>query len=120
MLLNSVYLMTVLCLQISAALSPPKCQWPSVNSFTQLGYNAQITYCKDSTMKREHKCLPESEIFHNVSGDRCLSFNNLFNLPKEQFKLAKYPEIYEMYPSSVPLKEMVTKIALGRPVSYVR
>ena len=102
-----------------------KCKWPpSIPSNLSSDSPFNITVCA-----RPYKLTDiQSEPIYYISNlfrlaqnfsDWRMSYNDLVKLPASMWKLAKYPQIYDIYPQNVPMKDITKKIKEGRKVTHV-
>ncbi|VDN96807.1 unnamed protein product [Rodentolepis nana] len=59
------------------------------------------------------------DLFNVPASNETVSFEELGRLPRDMYRSAIYPSIYDTFPQDVPMKEIVRNITMGKRVSYV-
>lgn len=65
------------------------------------------------------KRYPVRDLFVLPESNETVDFEELGRLPRSYFSKVKEAEIFKTYPQNIPMKEIVTNITNGIPVSYV-
>ncbi|KAL5105258.1 Lactosylceramide 13-N-acetyl-beta-D-glucosaminyltransferase A [Taenia crassiceps] len=98
------------------------CKWPPTitDDTCQWDSGFDISICVRPDIKALNKSVsaryPLKALFQGSRLEKVVSFEELAQLPREMWKIVKYPEVYQTYPQDVPLRQLVKEIKAGNPV----
>ncbi|KAL5105216.1 Lactosylceramide 13-N-acetyl-beta-D-glucosaminyltransferase A [Taenia crassiceps] len=101
------------------------CRWPPtiVNQAYQWPNGFDISVCVrpsvNALLNDDNRRYLIRSLFRGSFAQRAVSFEDLAELPRKLWRKVKYTKVYNTYPQDVPLRQIVSDIKAGNPVSFM-